>query len=167
MSEIIDLKDVLMSFDSVSEAYGFDVLMKNGNGVPKSIPYSKFGLTNLAYLETAGSVMSLRDFTIKYVYGKRVGHILTDAAYSHGNVWRLAISDDILINLQHYAILIVKNHRILSQDWANITMLFIPSSQEAKFVYFVGQNTGATASDYTVAISKMEVTTVGKSESGG
>lgn len=160
MSTTKGLSDVLKSAPSVSDATGLSILAKNGNGEFKAIPSSQFGLTNLTDCEPPGTTLTLREFTDKYITGKRVGHKLTDMAYSDAITWYVSIGSSLKLRTQFYIIEVVKHRLNLDQPWASITLLFMPAHTLANAIYIVNQMTGETKEEYSCTVKKINLSSL-------
>ena len=160
MSDLRTLADKLKAAPSVSGFSGGSLLITNANGGLSKAPISEFKLANLYKKESNGNVISLRDFTTKYIEGKYVGTILSDVVYSHAEAWYVRLKGELTINMQTYSVEIMKSSGSLTSSWCCITLLFRPSSPMAQYIYFVSQTTGATADTYSVSIKRVELESV-------
>lgn len=138
------------------------LLLTDANtGQVKRIEVRNVNLTNLSGMETPGNVLSLKEFTTKYVVGKGVGHILTDRVHQNATAWYLEVKDGILLNLQSYVVFVAKAVGGLSSPWNHIALVVFPiNPTTASRVYIVNQQTYASANDYALKIFAIPLTEV-------
>lgn len=161
MSEAKSIADFIKSLPADTSAIGKSILLADVNGNPSILPdpgYMK--VVNLASKEAPGFVMTLKNFTTKYIRGLPEGTLLTDKSYSHAMAWFLELKDGIQIDLQTVMIMVVKNRMGLSDPWANITFVLLPASREETGIYIVTQTTAESEAAYNATIYRILLSAV-------
>ena len=158
MSVTKTLADKFKAAPSVSDASGKSVMLTDSNG-----NVSKHGVNNLFSgslykAEPAETVLPLKDFIEKYVEDRPVGYMLTDKTYSNSARWYVNIKDNLVLNVQSFTVQIIKNYGRISSAWARVSLLFIPNALPT--AYIVTYTTNSTASDVSVIVRRLELTTV-------
>ena len=160
MSDVRTLADKLKAAADVSNTAGLNVLMTDASGNLMKTSSLRFNVIPLSNMEEKRSVMTLKDFTQKYVEGTKVGTLLTDWGFSDADTWFVDLKDGVRINVQAYSVEVLKLRRTLSTTWACITLLFRPASPAGSYMYLAVQTTGATAADYSVTVMRIPFETV-------
>lgn len=156
MSDSITLPDLIKSLPTVSDQTGKSILLTDAQGNPSKMSYQEHPkVVSLLEKEIPGKVMGLKDFTTKYITGLPEGSILTDKIYQHDKAWYLNLKSGLTVDLQAVMIKVVKNRGSLSGAWANISLIFFPSSTEETAIYLVTQTTGSTADAYNTTVRKI------------
>lgn len=138
------------------------LLLTDANtGQVKRIDPARLNVTDLSGKEEPGAVLSLKEFTTKYIVDKAVGNILADKTHSNATTWYLELKDGLRINLQHYMIVVAKRVGTLTVAWQNISILIVPTLvTSASSIYLVTQQTYSSASDYGVTILSIPMTQI-------
>lgn len=158
----IDLKDKMKSLplsdpNALKSLY---VMTMDENGNPQRRKLPELNVVELFGAEEYGSMITLKDFTLKYIEQYAPGMIISDTQSNTASSWSMVLPNGVEINLQRYMVLILKIRGSLSIPWGYIRFLLIPNSKLSANMYFVCQETMETADKYQCQIFKVPFETV-------
>lgn len=138
------------------------LLLTDANtGQVKRIEPARLNVTDLSGKEAPGTVLSLKEFTAKYIAGKAVGHALTDKSYANATAWFIEVKAGLRLNLQQYKIVVAKATGNLTGAWQNVSVLILPvHAASTAAIYTVTQLTYSSASDYEAIVCSIPMTLI-------
>lgn len=152
---------MLKNAPSSESAVGLNFLIADASGNLKKAPSSTASIVKLNSKEEPGTVLELKDFSLRYLKDVPPGTLVVDTMNSTAKSYSLKLREGLVVNLQTYMILVTKNQGYLDSvyGYCYLSFLMVPAIG-ASYMYHVYQYTGKTPDDYTCVIKRLSFETI-------
>ena len=155
MSSTKELNDLFKSAPNAANLQNMKVPMIDTSGNLMTAYASSLRRMDLYGAEADGSVMTLKDFTVKYVESCSECMFIANSQNNASKTWHVLLPDGTKMNTQCYDVFIAKKVARLSSDWSYINLMFLPATQFADGIWLVCQSTAGSPDKYKCQIFKM------------
>lgn len=142
--------ELLAQLPASDSADGKSVVLADASKIDASLLLYK----DLYRKENSGGVIGVKEFSLKYLSDACPGTILSDKDWNDNVLWYMALSDSIIISMQYYSILLIKNVKGLKSPWSMMSFVLLPNHISCDTIYFVNQCIN-NSDNYHIKISKI------------